>query len=542
MLQGKRNLLKLVIVQHIFLYIPLAVLASSVVSMNEPHNLLTARCRSNCTYNQQVSTDKKKCYSMCIRNYLENSAYKKYGDCPPKPPSKLDSLCLNTCDGLDYKCPGVEKCCEHSCGHSCQSPYGLDKVAGLPPVPGQIQLVEMGGSRTAQIQWDVKLESEQSPTYYITESRFHIGYAYTEHRMENDWQPHVLETFTQYNMGTVKRYEGEIKLKPGRWYQVRMAAVNRMGTRGYSTPSRPFKLSAKPNRPQPPSSLTVGPLILREDRTYSCRVNWSLPRSDLPVEKYKLGWSLYLNHTSNRSKTDKSSLFKEMATIAAPTRFYDIQGLLPNRYYYLQLHAISVYGKKRLKSNAIHLLVNTSSASPVQDGGGAPLNLDNLLMGDAGYRRSPKSQPSLKDGLLHAGSGLSGAAGTTGRAIGHGVPTMGTIRYHFALRKSGLAVRLGWSERGYGRYKVHMCRGNRECLTLPRNSATGNGNHWQDAVLRRNTYEFGKLEFNTRYTVGVRIGGHRRASPGYDIVRTFVTPKCDKFRDQELLPSECNVQ
>uniref|UniRef100_A0A182JNJ8 Anosmin n=1 Tax=Anopheles christyi TaxID=43041 RepID=A0A182JNJ8_9DIPT len=495
--------------------------------MNEPDNLLTARCRSNCTYDKQ-------CYSKCMRNYLENSAYKKYGDCSPKPPSKLDSLCLNTCDGLDYKCPGVEKCCEHSCGHSCQSPYGLEKVAGLPAVPAQVQLLEMGQFyRTAQIQWDMKVESEQSPTYYITESRFHIGKVYAEHKMENDWQLHLLETFTQYNMGTVKRYVGEIKLKPGRWYQVRVAAVNGMGTRGYSVPSRHFQL--KPNPPQSPKSLTVGPLELGENRTYTCRVSWSLPRSDLPVEKYKLSWSLYLNFTSNRSKTDNSSLFKEMATISAPTRHYDIQGLLPNRYYFLQIQAISVYGKQRLKSAANHLLVNTSSISAGQDG--TPLNLDNLLMGDAGYRRPAKGQPNLKDGL-HSSFPLS-VAGPSGRAIVNGVPVVGTIRYQFALRKSGLAVRLSWSERGYGRYRVHMCRGNRDCLTVARNSGTGN--HWQDVVLRRNAYEFGKLEFNTRYTAGVRIGGHRRTAPGYDIVRTFVTPKCDKFRDQALLPSECNV-
>ncbi|XP_052902783.1 anosmin-1 [Anopheles moucheti] len=525
--QGKVTLLKLAIVQHFFLYIPLAVFASSLITMNDTDNLLTARCRSNCTYDKQ-------CYSKCMRNYLENSAYKKYGDCPPKPPTKLDSLCLNTCDGLDYKCPGVEKCCEHSCGHSCQSPYGLERVAGLPSVPTHVQLMEMGRVfRTAQIQWDMKVENEQSPTYYITESRFHIGTTYAEHKLENDWQLHLLETFTQYNLGNVKRYEGEIKLKPGRWYQVRVAAVNGMGTRGYSAPSRQFQLSKRPNPPQPPKSLTVGSLDLNENRTYTCRVSWSLPRSDLPVEKYKLSWSLYLNFTSNRSKTDNSSLFKEMATISAPTRHYDIQGLLPDRYYYLQIQAISVYGKRRLKSAANHLLVNTSATASSQER--SPINLDNLLMGDAGYRR-PKSHPSFKEGL-HS-TAASAASGS--RMMANGMPTAGTIRYQFALRRSGLAVRLSWSERGYGRYRVHICRGNRECLTIARGT-TGLGSHWQDVVLRRNAYEFGKLEFNTRYTAGVRIGGHRRSTPGYDIVRSFTTPKCEKFRDQQFLPPECSV-
>ncbi|XP_035898020.1 anosmin-1 [Anopheles stephensi] len=531
--QGKASLLKLAIVQHVCLYLPLVVLATSIVSMND--NLLTARCRSNCIYDE-------KCYNVCMINFLENATYKKYGHCPPKPPTKLDSLCLNTCDGLDYKCPGVEKCCEHSCGHSCQSPYGLERVAGLPPIPTHVQLVEMGRFyRTAQIQWDMKVESEQSPTYYITESRFHIGTTYAEHKMENDWQIHEPDMVTQYNLGTVKQYVGGIKLKPGRWYQVRVAAVNGMGTRGYSTPSRPFQLSKRPNPPQPPKALTVGSLELTENRTYTCRVSWDLPRSDLPVEKYKLSWSLFLNFTSNRSKTDNSSLFKEMATISAPTRHYDIQGLLPNRYYYLQIQAISVYGKRRLKSAANHLLVNTSSVTPGQDKG-QPINLDNLLMGDAGYRR-PKGQPSLKEGVHSSPASATGgsSSSSSSRSLGNGLlPSSGTLRYQFALRKSGLAVRLSWSERGYGRYRLHMCRGTRECLTVARGSSSPN-NQWQDVVLRRNAYEFGKLEFNTRYTAGVRIGGHRRSTPGYDIVRSFVTPKCEKFRDQELLPAGCNV-
>uniref|UniRef100_A0A182SLU0 Uncharacterized protein n=1 Tax=Anopheles maculatus TaxID=74869 RepID=A0A182SLU0_9DIPT len=159
-------------------------------------------------------------------------------------------------------------------------------------------------------------------------------------------------------------------------------------------------------------------------------------------------------------------------------------------------------------------------------------------MGDAGYRRT-KGQPSLKDGLHSSPASASGVTSGS-RLTANGLPSSGTIRYQFALRKSGLAVRLNWSERGYGRYRLHICRGTRECLTVARGS-TGPNNQWQDVVLRRNAYEFGKLEFNTRYTAGVRIGGHRRSTPGYDIVRSFTTPKCEKFRDQELLPVECTV-
>ncbi|XP_050084181.1 anosmin-1 isoform X2 [Anopheles aquasalis] len=520
---SKVYFLKLAIFQQCFLYITLVVLATSTsTKTSEDNHLLTTRCRSNCTYNEQ-------CYHKCMRNYLENSAYKKYGDCPANPPSKLDSICLNTCDGLDYKCPGVEKCCAHSCGQSCQSPQNLDKVKGLPAVPIHAMLLDKGIQyRTALVQWEMKQEQEQaSPTYYIVESRFHIGTSYTEHKMENDWQLHPLISFMQKDMGNVKRYRCELKLKPGRWYQVRVAAINSMGTRGYSLASKPFQLSKKPNPPQAPKSLIIESLEQNENGTYDCRVSWSLSRSDLPVEKYKLSWSLYLNATNNRSRTDNSSLFKEMATISAPTRYYDIRGLQPNRFYYLQIQAISVYGRKRLKSAANHQLVNTTVADK-----GKAINLDNLLMGDAGYRK-PKTFPTLKDGMSTASNG--NGARNVGSSSG------ATIRYHFRMQKSGLAVRLSWSAKGYRRYRVQICRGNRDCL-LARNGAGSSSSSsssvrstndhllWHDVVLRHNTYEFGKLDFDTRYTVGVRIG-HRR-NPGYDIVRSFVTPKCEHFRAQ----------
>ncbi|XP_049548539.1 anosmin-1 isoform X1 [Anopheles darlingi] len=533
---SKGYFLKLAIFQQCFLYITLVVLATGTTNTSEDNHLLITRCRSNCTYDKQ-------CYHKCMRNYLENSAYKKYGDCPTNPPSKLDTICLNTCDGLDYKCPGVEKCCAHSCGQSCQSPQNLDKVKGLPPVPVHAMLLDKGVQyRTAEIQWDMKPEQEQpSPTYYIVESRYHIGTSYTDHRMENDWQLHPLTSFMQEDLGNLKRYTCELKLKPGRWYQVRVAAINSMGTRGYSLASKPFQLSKKPNPPQAPKSLIIESLEQNENGTYDCRVSWSLSRSDLPVEKYKLSWSLYLNATNNRSRTDNSSLFKEMATISAPTRYYDIRGLQPNRFYYLQIQAISVYGRKRLKSAANHQLVNTST---VVDKGKA-INLDNLLMGDAGYRK-PKTYPTLKDGMSTVSNG-NGAIRNMGSSSG------ATMRYHFRIQKSGLAVRLTWSAKGYGRYRVQICRGNRDCLTVARNGGGGSSSSssvrsyndyllWHDVVSRRNTYEFGKLDFDTRYSVGVRIG-HRR-NPGYDIVRSFVTPKCEHFRDQNqthTLAMGCSV-
>lgn len=505
------TVLKLILIQHM---IGVSTLVhntngaggGTLLTRRHTDNLLIARCRSKCTN----TYDKMMCEGSCIREYLENSSYKKYGDCPKDPLNRLETICLNTCQSTDYHCPGVEKCCNHSCGMSCQAPMGLEQVRGLPPIPFHVVLREAGKSfRMAQIQWDISLEEEMtSAIFFVVESRHHIGISFAERRLENDWQKHTPVVIYEVNrQGNQKRYIGEIKLKPGRWYQARIAAVNEHGTRGYSVVSKEFQLSKKPNPPQPPKNVTLGPLMLNANGTYNRKVTWMLPRSDLPVEKYKISWSLYLN-ASSVSRAGNSSLFKETATVSAPTRHYEIKGLQPNSIYYLQIHAISVYGKRRLKSAASSELMDTA----VEHGAGTkPPSLDNMLMNDASYRRPKSGSPS--------------------------------ISYKFIPRKTGLTVRLAWQDKSpTGRYRLHLCRGTRDCLSRPMVSDS------HDVVVKKTSYEFTRLDFDTKYTVGLkhnrkrfvmahqqqqqhqhRAGGGLQPA-GYDSVRTFVTPKCEHYR------------
>lgn len=515
------GVVKLILIQHLVgvsTTMSPAGSGGTVASRRHTDNLLIARCRSKCTN----TFDKMMCESSCIRDYLENSSYKKYGDCPKDPLNRLEAICLNTCQSTDYHCPGVEKCCTHACGMSCQSPVALDKVRGLPPIPFHVNLHQAGRSfRMAEIQWEISLEEEMSSAiYFVVESRHHIGISFAERKLENDWQNHTpIIIYEVKRPGIQKRYVGEMKLKPGRWYQVRVAAVNEQGTKGYSVVSKEFQLSKKPNPPQPPKNLTLGSLVLNTNGTYNRKITWMLPRSDLPVEKYKISWSLYLNASSG-SRAGNSSLFKETATVSAPARHYEIKGLQPNSIYYLQIHAISVYGKRRLKSAANSELMDTT----IEAGGTVKQpSMDNMLMNDASFHRRTKSGP--------ASQGLN---------------------YKFVPRKTGLAVRLSWPEKSpTGRYRLHLCRGTRECLTKP----MGANSH--DVVVKKTSYEFSRLEFDTKYTVGLRHNRKRAAATqqdhrnqqqhhqhhpgtqpgssgpstgGFDSVRTFVTPKCEHFQ------------
>lgn len=111
------------------------------------------------------------------------------------------------------------------------------------------------------------------------------------------------------------RYEGNIKLKPGRWYQFRIASVNELGTKGYSELSQPFQLHKRPRKPNPPSNITFGPLI-RNHKFLIKRVNWLPAKSDLPIDKYKISWSLRLKDANETLKGNNGTMYKESAVVA----------------------------------------------------------------------------------------------------------------------------------------------------------------------------------------------------------------------------------
>lgn len=76
------------------------------------------------------------------------------------------------------------------------------------------------------------LPNNQPQIIYVIEERHHAGHHFIETRL-GPW------TVRQY---TVKAPSATLRniIKPGRWYQFRVAAVNENGTQGYSDPSKEF--------------------------------------------------------------------------------------------------------------------------------------------------------------------------------------------------------------------------------------------------------------------------------------------------------------
>lgn len=87
------------------------------------------------------------------------------------------------------------------------------------------------------VEWSA--ESQESAAYgsavlFLLEERHHVGRHFTSARLSN-WVPRHRSSRTNV---TLKN-----SLRPGHWYQFRVAAISANGTRGFSEPSAPFALS-----------------------------------------------------------------------------------------------------------------------------------------------------------------------------------------------------------------------------------------------------------------------------------------------------------
>lgn len=117
----------------------------------------------------------------------------KFGSCSNSSSTHgLDGICIDTCDGLDYRCPGQYKCCSHTCGRTCQDPQDLFALSDtiLPPIPKSITLTSLddhrNGRRTAEISWKMDWRTKPiSRSVYVVEAQAHTGHIFFEHKLSN---------------------------------------------------------------------------------------------------------------------------------------------------------------------------------------------------------------------------------------------------------------------------------------------------------------------------------------------------------------------
>ncbi|KAF7269981.1 hypothetical protein GWI33_017016, partial [Rhynchophorus ferrugineus] len=226
----------------------------------------------------------------------------------------------------------------------------------VPEIPRDIIITERR-KRTIHIEWTGQAQRNAAEAggvvIYLIEERHHSGKHFTESKLSK-WTPFVRTNKTSC---VLKRI-----VKPGSWYLFRVAAVNGNGSKGYSESSTPFSISITPKPPKAPLNMTVGPLFKTKNGSLNVELKWKEPPSDLPVQRYKVFWSIRLHGI----KALDSVLVRHQVVPKDQTSFL-LQNLTENSPYFLQVQAISQYDNQRLKSEKSNLVLNTTNYINVTD-------------------------------------------------------------------------------------------------------------------------------------------------------------------------------
>lgn len=327
----------------------LGIVAGHKYQLEQYDSLRVARCTAACW--TVTSSSREGCVDTCL-----SADYVKPGLCPNGTALSLfDAACIEACHS-DPECSGTDKCCSHSCGITCQRAQGLDTVPGLPPVPTNLSVTERRRGRTVIVEWSgVSQESSVygSPVLFLLEERHHVGRHFASARLSN-WVPRHRSSRTNV---TLKN-----SLRPGHWYQFRVAAISANGTRGFSEPSAPFTLSVAPKPPGPPLKLSVGSLV-RVNGTLWGELSWEPPVSDLPIQRYKVFWSRQLQGATS----PLISVLVNHQTVPRDVTKFALKHLEPESLYFLQVQALAQFGRERLKGEKEAIFLNTADHKNVSE-------------------------------------------------------------------------------------------------------------------------------------------------------------------------------
>ncbi|XP_048389440.1 anosmin-1 isoform X3 [Stegostoma tigrinum] len=305
----------------------------------ESWDLQEVLCQSKCE-----SLFPKKHYE-CLTSceFLKSIQSVKQGDCPaPEKASGFAAACVESCE-VDNECSGLKKCCSNGCGHTCQIPRNLFRGVPLKPRK-ELSFVELP-TGNLEIKWSSKFNISVEPVIYVVQRRWNYGI----HPSEDDashWQTVAQTTEERVQLPDIR---------PSRWYQFRVAAVNVHGTRGFTAPSKHFRSSKDPSAPPAPSSVRVSNFTANNDGTVTAKIVWDmLEEPDIPVHHYKVFWSWTVS-----AKSGAPAKKKRRKTINGSQNHVVLEDLQPNSSYLVDLQAVTYWGQVRLKGAKVSLYFGT---------------------------------------------------------------------------------------------------------------------------------------------------------------------------------------
>ncbi|XP_012993181.3 LOW QUALITY PROTEIN: anosmin-1 [Esox lucius] len=411
------------------------------------------------------------CLTSC--EFLKSVEGVKQGDCPaPDKASGFAAACVESCEE-DGECSTVKKCCSNDCGHTCQTPKNLYKGAPLKPRKELVFLEQPSGG--LEIRWSSKFNISVEPVLYVVQRRWNYGI----HPSEDDateWESAAQTTEERVQLADIRA---------SRWYQFRVAAVNVHGTRGFTAPSKHFRSSRDPAAPPSPDSLRVTNMTVGAEGTMTARLNWTLPEEpDIPVHHYKVFWSWTVPGKSLVPSKKK----RRMITNGAQS-WVDMEGLLANSSYTVELQAVTYWGQVRLKSSKASLQFNTTAQNV-----------------------SVLKKDKKEEVMIPVGSSL-------------GKRPAGTLEVGTPFYQDGqLQVRVYWKNRGdplVSRYHVQW---------MPEYCSHNDTREPEKSVTQENYINLPGLLFSCKYKVTVHVLKSKRRAK--DESATFLTPSCSTIRSK----------
>ncbi|XP_077002560.1 anosmin-1 [Tamandua tetradactyla] len=301
----------------------------------EPWDLRKHQCRSFC---EPLFPKKNyECLTSC--EFLRYVLAVRQGECPaPEKASGFAAACVESCE-VDSECSGVKKCCSNGCGHTCQVPKTLYKGVPLKPRK-ELRFTELQSGQL-EIKWSSKFNISIEPVIYVVQRRWNYGI----HPSEDDathWQTVAQTTDERLQL---------MDIRPSRWYQFRVAAVNVHGTRGFTAPSKHFRSSRDPSAPPAPANLRLANSTLGSDGSVTVMLVWDPSEEpDVPVHHYRVFWSWTVN-----SKSLVPTKKKRRKTTDGSQNSVVLERLQPDSSYLVELQAIAYWGQTRLKSAKVSL-------------------------------------------------------------------------------------------------------------------------------------------------------------------------------------------
>ncbi|XP_070539312.1 anosmin-1-like isoform X2 [Ptychodera flava] len=455
-------------------------------------------CMSKCE-----SLDEDECFSSCesVKTMHKN----KPGECPhPDSARDFAAACVEECTE-DVGCDGDFKCCSNGCGHTCQEPE--QPIPGRPALPASHPMViNRENQQSFIVTWHKSPSGNSSDIIvYSLEMRGNIG-EHASHSEMWDWET-VAQTTD--DVVTVRN------IKPGRWYEFRVAAVNENGTSGFTSASVPITLDKDPEPPGMPRNITQGKSEVSGGRVHTY-VMWEDPKhSDLPIDRFRVYYSQRLSQVSSVYV----QLQEHRKNVPGNQHHIKLENLHSDTQYFVQVQAFSMWGKKRLRSVRSDKTITTPTIA------------------QAGRK------------LIICGSGTNCRIilSTDEAPVHKPWATNGQIKFNSPGPLEGVTVEMPYWHHDDLKARVHwgqpMSGGktNRFMIYWGTNTCIGSQlPAVHDATSHDKFFDIYGLEFNCKYEVKIQPAGANGAL-GPESVVHFFTPNCSTVRVKGRQKPNCST-